>query len=88
MRGRVYQPWQEAVEREIVCDDVASASARFAHFLSIRVRRTIGKLNLCTTTVAQSVAVIVREWERVRDQSKSRPHACSTISTISSSFGW
>jgi hypothetical protein len=62
--GRIYRAWQEAVEREIVCDELevgalaSSASLRF----DFPAHREVEPVCDDTGTV---VAVIVREWEHL-----------------------
>jgi hydrogenase maturation protease len=82
VESRVYQPWQEAVEREIVCDamdlalPVASASIPFnlaAHREVEPVRGEAGDI----------VGIIVREWEHLSGAIEvSRTHLCNDLFKI------
>ncbi len=64
VRGRVYQAWQEAVEREIVCDElqVGALASPISFPFEFDAHREVEPVYGDSGTV---VAVIVREWERV-----------------------
>ena len=65
VRGRVYQAWQEAVERRLVCDELQVAALAVAHFPSIRVSTHKEEVEPVYCDNGTVVAVIVREWEHV-----------------------
>jgi hydrogenase maturation protease len=62
--GRVYQAWQEAVEREIVCDElqVGALASPISFPFEFDAHRAVEPVYGDSGKV---VAVIVREWERV-----------------------
>ncbi len=62
--GRVYQSWQEAVEREIVCDElqVGALASPISFPFELAAHREVEPVCGDSGTVA---AVIVREWEHL-----------------------
>jgi hypothetical protein len=80
--GRVYQAWQEAVEREIVCDPielalpVASASIPFSFSAHREVEPLRGE-------ASDVIGVIVREWEHLSGSIEiSETHVCDDLFKI------
>jgi hypothetical protein len=80
--GRMYQAWQEAVEREIVCDPialsmpVAPASVPFSIFARREVEPLRGE-------ACDIVGIIVREWEHLSGAIEvSETHLCDDLFKI------